>query len=161
MGTKALISPEQYVATHYEWEPEYVRGQLKERPMPDRIHGHIRALLCHLFFSASKQIGPLLSVRCRLAHDVFRLPDVAVFSKAEPFVLMPVTPPLAVIQVVAEDEKHVDLIERLRDYEQWGVPRIWVVNPCMKALAEWRNGALLPMYGIEFRLEQLIEGLPL
>jgi hypothetical protein len=41
MGTKALISPEQYLSTHYEWDPEYVRGELRERPMPDGVHAWI------------------------------------------------------------------------------------------------------------------------
>jgi Uma2 family endonuclease len=143
MGTKALISPEQYLATHYEREPEYVRGELKEKPMPDRIHGHIQAMLIVLFRAAAKHLSAEAEVRCRLAPDVYRLPDIALFSNN-------------------------DLLEKLRDYEQWGVPRIWVVNPWTKTLAEWRNGALLPIdsltlpeYGLEVRLQQLIEGLPL
>src|SRR5688572_15322417 len=101
MGTKALISPEQYLATHYEREPEYVRGELKEKPMPDRIHGHIQAMLIVLFRAAAKHLSAEAEVRCRLAPDVYRLPDIALFSKAEPFVRVPVTPPLAVIEVVS------------------------------------------------------------
>lgn len=128
MGTKTLISPEQYLATHYEREPEYVRGEIRQKPTPDRIHSWIAGLLIGLLRNASRRISAEAEVRCRLAPDVYRLPDIALFSKAEPFVRLPVTPPLAVIEVVSEDEKHVELLEKLRDYENWGVPLIWVVN---------------------------------
>jgi Uma2 family endonuclease len=168
MGTKALISPEQYLATHYEREPEYVRGEIRQKPMPDRIHSWIAGLLIELLRSASRRISAEPEVRCRIAADVYRLPDVAVFFRDEPIVQVPENPPLAAIEVVSKDERHVELIEKLRDYEYWGVPRIWVVDPWTKTLAEWRNGALLPIdalalpeHGFEVRLQQLIEGLPL
>src|SRR5262245_57612194 len=111
MGTKALISPEQYLATYYESEPEYVRGELRDKPMPDRIHVRIQALLIHLLLSASNQISAEAEVRCRLAPDVYRLPDVAVFSESEPFARLPEQPPLAVIEVVSKDEKYVELVD--------------------------------------------------
>ncbi len=43
MGSK--VTPEQYLATYYEREPEYVRGELKEKPSPDWVHSQIQALL--------------------------------------------------------------------------------------------------------------------
>jgi len=32
MATKSLITAEQYLSTPYEWEPEFVRGEIVERP---------------------------------------------------------------------------------------------------------------------------------
>ena len=46
MGTKASISPAEYLAMHFtEREPEYVRGELQSKPMPDIVHGLIQILL--------------------------------------------------------------------------------------------------------------------
>jgi Uma2 family endonuclease len=107
-------------------------------------------------------------VRCRLAPDLYRLPDIAVFSLHEPFDLLPSKPPLVVIEVISKDDRASDLVIKLGEYERWGVPRIWVVDPWAKRLAVWKNGALLPVdaltlpeYDFEVRLDQLIEGLPL
>ena len=171
MGAKTLISPEEYLAMHFsEREPEYVRGELREKPMPDIVHGMIQALLAALLrpLTASGLV-PASEVRCRVAADDFRLPDVALFrltdlSANEP----PSAPALMVAEIVSKDEKRVELIDKLRDYAAWGVPNIWIVDPWLRRLAVWRNDTeipvealALPEYGFEVRLAELIEGLPL
>ncbi len=170
MGSKVLISPEQYLATYYEREPEYVRGELKEKPLPDQLHACIQGLLITFLNSlrTAHNVRVAPEVRCRIAPDTYRLPDVALFSRDMPFELLPTAPPLLVIEVVSRDERYMDLIEKLQDYEAWGVPRIWVVNPWSRQLAVWKDGALqtvealtLPEFQFEVRLEQLLEGTPL
>jgi Uma2 family endonuclease len=170
MGTKALISPEEYLAMHFsEREPEYVRGELKEKPLPDILHGMIQMLfgtvLRRLIAFA---LVPASEVRCRVRADAYRLPDVALFHVADvrPGEI-PSTPPLMITEIVSRDEKHVELIAMLRDYAAWGVPNIWIVDPWTRRLAVWRNDSdvpvdalSLPEYDFEVRLEQLMEGLP-
>jgi Uma2 family endonuclease len=165
MGSKVLISPEQYLATYYGREPEYVRGEVKEKPLPDAIHAWIQRVLQMLFLPERNGLFALGELRCQVAPDVYRLPDVAVFRSGGRIARVPGIPPLAVIEVVSEDERHVDLIEKLRDYEGWGVPNIWVVDFWTKQLAIWSNGALLPvdalrLEGIEIRLNELLKDLP-
>jgi Uma2 family endonuclease len=170
MGAKTLISPEEYLAMHFpDRGPEYVRGELREKPMPDSIHGAIQAMLIVLLDQLRRQHG--LSIRpenrCRVGPDAFRLPDVAVFAR-EPFELLPTIPAIVVAEIVSKEERRVELIDKLRDYAAWGVPNIWIVDPWSRRLAVWRNDAeipvsalTLPEYGLEVRLDQLIEGLPL
>ena len=172
MGTKALISPEEYLAMYFpERESEYVHGELKEKPMPDAFHGLIQALLVHLLMLGGLRRNHKLrvgaEVRCRLSAGVYRLPDVALFHP-EPFEKVPSKPPLMVAEIVSQDEKRVDLIEKLRDYADWGVPNICIVDPWSRRLAVWKDdrevpveALSLPQYEFEVRLEQLIEGLPL
>jgi Uma2 family endonuclease len=169
MGTKTLISPEEYLKTYFpEREPEYVRGELKEKPLPDIIHGLLQiklgALLSRL---GSHGVVPASEVRCRVGPDVYRLPDLALFS-AGPFEKIPSAPPLMVAEIVSEDEKRTELIAKLRDYAAWGVPNIWIVDPWSRRLAVWQNDREIPVdvlsipeYGFEVRLDQLIEGLRL
>ena len=45
MATKALITPEQYFATPFEREPELVRGEVVERPLPNLIRGRTQQRL--------------------------------------------------------------------------------------------------------------------
>jgi Uma2 family endonuclease len=167
MGSKVLISPEQYLATYYEREPEYVRGELKEKPLPDAIHSWIQRILLMMFVPATNGLVALGELRCRVASDVYRLPDVAVFQSGERISRVPDVPPLAVIEIVSEDERHVDLVAKLRDYAAWPVPNIWVVDPWTKQLAVWRNDTLVPVdvlrlqeHRIEVRLSALLQDSP-
>lgn len=167
MGTKTLISPEEYLSTSYEWEPEYVRGELRERPMPDSIHGWIVIALGAILrgLRAQRPVAVLAETRCRMPNGNYRLPDVALFASVPPRV--PTAPAVAVVEVLSKDEKHDDLIEKLIDFEAWAVPHIWVVNPRFRTLHEFRAGSLhavdalrLPEYDFEVRYEQLVDGLP-
>jgi Uma2 family endonuclease len=170
MGTKALISPEEYLAMHFpEREPEYVRGELREKPMPDAFHSDIQSRLMRLLWGVADRYNLRVraEIRCRVAPGVYRLPDVALFSSGQ-YEPVPETPCLMVAEIVSRDEQRVALVEKLRDYATWGVPNIWIVDPWTRRLAVWRNDAevpvevlALPEYGFEVRLEQLIEGLPL
>src|SRR5262245_7964225 len=114
MGTKALISPEEYLKTYFpEREPEYVRGELKEKPLPDIVHGLIQMKLGALLAPLSTHgLVPASEVRCRVSAEVFRLPDVALFA-AGPFEKIPSVPPLMVAEIVSEDEKRTELISKL------------------------------------------------
>lgn len=170
MGTKTFVSPEEYLAMHFpDMEPEYVRGELKEKPLPDSFHSEIQALLVLLLGEVRRthKMRIRTEVRCRVTEDVFRIPDVALFH-GQPFEQIPSTPAVMVSEIVSKDDRQVDLIAKLRDYAAWGVPNIWIVDPWSRRLAVWRDDTevpvealSLPEYGFEVRLEQLIEGLPL
>lgn len=168
MTAKVLLSPEEYLAMRFDREPEYVRGELIERPMPDSYHAFIQGLLIlmlgPLYTSHRLQIRP--ENRCQVAPDVYRLPDVALF-RPDPFEVVPTSPPLMVAEVVSRTDSQVELIQKLRDYAAWGVPHIWIVNPWVRRLAVWREDSeisvdalRLPEYGFELRPEQLFASLP-
>jgi Uma2 family endonuclease len=171
MSTKVLISPEEYLAMHFaDRQPEYVRGELKEKPLPDIVHGMIQLLLGTLLQRlAAHGLLAATEVRCQVAPDKYRLPDVALFRVTGLRIeLVPSEPALLVAEIVSKDDAHVDLVSKLRDYAAWGVPNIWIVDPWTRRLAVWRDDTeipvaalTLPEYGFEVRLEQLIEGLPL
>lgn len=171
MGAKTLISPKEYLETYFpDAEPEYVRGELREKPLPDRIHGEIQAMLAQLL-GQTRSGHPLKvasEVRVRTAPDVYRLADIVLFSTEQPFENVPSTPPVMVAEIVSKEDKRVELIQKLRDYSAWGVPNIWIIDPWTRRLAVWKNDAenpvetlALPEYGFEVRLEQLTHGLPI
>jgi Uma2 family endonuclease len=167
MRTNELISPEQYLAIHYEREPEYVRGEIRERPMPDAIHAWIQRVLLLMFIPAKHALIALPELGCRVAPDLYRLPDVAVLLAGERIQRVPSTPPLGVIEIVSREEHHVELGEKLRDYHAWGVPHIWVVDSWLKRLCVWSNNTLvpidalsLPAHNFEVRLSHLLDGMP-
>src|SRR5436190_20487957 len=163
MGTKTLFSPEEYLATPFEWEPEYVHGELRERPMPDTVHGQIESALAHQLMQLrgkhSVRIGT--NIRCRLSEDVFRLPDVCVLL-AEPFETVPTLPPVMVAEILSRDDSMVDVEEKALEYAAWGVRHIWLVNPWLKRLHVWANDQFtvvpkfdLPEFGWSCTIDEL------
>jgi Uma2 family endonuclease len=137
MATSALLSPEQYLAKHFgEREPEFVRGELVNRPMPTFAHAEAQAILAGLFRELRKahQVHGVTEIRVRLKHDLFRIPDVALFAGPRPQEQVPSSPPLVVVEITSPDDRHQDLLEKLEEYRAWGVQHVWVVEPELKML---------------------------
>jgi Uma2 family endonuclease len=139
MATGTQIPVEQYLSTDYEREPEYIHGEIVERPMPNLIHSIIQQFLSVRLDSVG-QCCPEL--RLRLAEDLFLEPDLSVFVTSTPTDLVPSTPPDIVVEIVSPDQRYPRLLEKLEEYSRWGVPHIWVVEPQMQRLQVYTAGNL-------------------
>lgn len=164
-----MISPEEYLSMSFgEREPEYVRGELIYKPMPDRLHGRIQAVLSSKLLNALPHgYDVVTETRSRLAVDNFRLPDIAVFAPGQPFELLPTEPPLITIEIISKDQKYSEMLQKLEDYRAWGVKHIWTVDPRRKKLAVLeQNGQkeveVLAVPGTDFRvtIEDLLRDIP-
>lgn len=146
MATKALITPEQYFATQFEREPELVRGELAERPLPNLIHGRTQQRLAvHL-----DSVGYCCTeVRMRLAEDLYRIPDVAVFEGKGPAEAVPSSPPLLVVEISSPDDRLDAMLQKLEEYRAWGVPHIWLIEPELKRIHVYDRGSLTAVSRLE------------
>jgi Uma2 family endonuclease len=159
MASKALVTAEQYLHMTFEHEAEYVRGEIVERSLPDLIHGRIQFLLAQALvpITRSHSLYPCFEVRMRVAPDVYRLPDAAVFAGALPHESVPSAPPLLVVEILSKDDRYYDPMEKLEEYRVWGVPNIWVVNPMAKRFSIYtefglRNVSSLVLADFPFEL---------
>ena len=166
MAVRTAISPEDYLAMRFEWEPEYVHGELIERPMPDFVHGRIASRLAMLLALLERQQGLFLGteVRCRIASDIYRLPDVIL---ARAFERVPTTTPIMVTEILSRDDLYVDVVEKAAEYAIWGVPHIWLIDPWSKRLQIWTADSFntverleLSEYGWSCSINDLLEGIP-
>jgi Uma2 family endonuclease len=139
MATSALPTAAQYLATHYgDREPEFVHGTLVYRPMPTWLHGRLQ----HLLSVRLHSVGFCgTEVRMRLAGDLYRIPDLAIF-KAPPEEQVPASPPLVVVEITSPDDRHQELLQKLEEYRAWGVEHVWVVQPELKKLHVYQAGGL-------------------
>jgi Uma2 family endonuclease len=148
MATKAIMAVSEYLRTSWpDGDREYVHGEIVEKPMPPFSHGEIQILLGALFLRLSSQSGaprfiPVSEVRHRLAPDVFRLPDLAVFLDARPKAEVPDTPPFIAIEILSPDDRMTVLLEKLREYRDWGVAHVWVVDPEGRRMYEFNSDGL-------------------
>jgi Uma2 family endonuclease len=150
MATKALIKPELYLATQFEREPEFVRGELVERPLPTFPHGNIQLELGSRL-RALQRTCPVFTgveVRMRMATDLYRIPDIAMWEGTPPDPV-PSSPPLLVAEIVSPDDRWNDLIQKLEEYRLWGVPHIWLVEPELKRLHIYDGGSLTQVTSLE------------
>jgi Uma2 family endonuclease len=157
MATKAGITPEQYLHMTFEYDAEFVHGEIVERPMPNYFHGRIQALITSIFSAlrSPHRLYACCGVRMKLPADVYRIPDVAAFV-ISPEQAIPENPPLVVVEILSPDDRHYDLMEKLEEYRTWGVDNIWVVDPMSKRLSVYTAAGLqnvssltLPGYPLE------------
>ena len=142
MATKAQITAEQYLNMTFEYEAEYVRGEIVERSMPTYLHGRIVAWLSSRFENVRSphRLFPSNGVRLRLAPDLYRIPDIAVF--VSPPKEVPEKAPLIVVEILSKDDRYYDLMEKLEEYRCWGVSNIWVIDALAKRFAVYAEGWL-------------------
>jgi Uma2 family endonuclease len=147
---------------------EYVRGEIVERGMPDLVHSGVQKRLIVVFSAMedSHRIYVFPELRLQLAEDVFRVPDVTMFSGAPPSQLVPDRPPLCVVEIVSRDDRYTELLQKLGEYHRWGVQHIWVADPWLERLSVYdghdlRETAELGLPGTERRITigELIRGL--
>jgi len=144
MATKSQITAEQYLHRTFEYDAEFVHGEIVERAMPDYLHGRIAFLIAQALVPATRshRLYPCFEVRMRVESEAYRIPDVSVFAGAEPQQSVPSSPPLLVIEILPKDDRHHDLMEKLEEYRVWGVPHIWVVDPHSKRLSVYTAAGL-------------------
>ncbi len=152
----------------FEYEAEYVHGEVVQRAMPDYMHGRIAFLIAQALVpvTVAHPLYPCFEVRMRVAPDAYRIPDVAVFGGVEPKQEVPSAPPLLVIEILSKDDRHHDLMEKLEEYRAWGVLNIWVVDPHSKRLSLYTASGLqnvsslaLPDYAFELTPAELFSDL--
>ena len=78
-------------------------------------------------------------LRVKLAHDLYRNPDFALY-KGEPEGELPDTPPLLIIEIAPPDDRRRDVEQKLEEYSAWGVAHVWFVEPEMKKLYIYERG---------------------
>jgi Uma2 family endonuclease len=146
---------------------EYVRGEIVERGMPDLVHSGAQKRLIVIFSTMEDlhRVYAFPELRLQLAEDVFRVPDVTVFTDALPSQLVPDRPPLCVVEIVSRDDRYTELLQKLEEYHRWGEPHIWVVDPWLERLSVYdgsdlRQTADLGLPGIDRRITigELIRG---
>jgi len=86
MRTAVAISEDEYLASVYEPDCDYIEGQLVERNSGEYDHSRLQTLLAIFFGGLEKQGGGrvLTEQRCRLAPRQYRIPDVCVMRPDAP-----------------------------------------------------------------------------
>ena len=167
MSTKTQIRSEDYLRMTFEHDAEFVHGEIVERTMPDELHSAIQFLILLRFGSLihSYPLYPRPEIRMKVARNSYRIADIALFAGAHP-PSVPDTPPLVVVEILSKDDRYLDIMQKLEEYREWGVPHIWVIDPVAKRFSMYTEVGLqnvsslsLAEYPIQLTPAELFAGL--
>ena len=167
MATKSQIRAEDYLRMTFEHDAEFVHGEIVERSMPDEIHSAIQFLILLKFGSLvqSYPLYPRPEIRMRVGRDRYRIADIAVFAGSHPQPV-PETPPLVVVEILSKDDRYSDVMQKLDEYREWGVPHIWVIDPSTKRFSMYTelglqnvSSLVLPDYPFQLTPAELFANL--
>lgn len=137
MATIATLIPvEEYLATTYRPDCDYIDGEVLERNMGETPHARLQSFFLRYFHLHEEEwnIEALPELRVQVAPHRFRIPDVLLVSlpNLDPRIVR--TPPLLCIEILSSEDRMKKIQERLDDYAAMGVQSMWVVDP-------WRGTA--------------------
>src|ERR1700689_2926210 len=133
MPTRTLISVEEYLASSFRPDCDYVDGHIEERNLGERTHSRIqgRLVICLGRQAETEGIEVLPEVRVQVKPPRFRVPDVSVVL-GDPGEEILTKPPFLCIEILSPEDRMSRIKERVSEYLAMGVPYVWVLDPQTK-----------------------------
>jgi Uma2 family endonuclease len=137
MAAAKAVSAEEYLHTSYGPDMEYVNGQLVERNVGEYFHGWLQSLIgAEMSQRQSRRFRVFTALRVRVsAEHRYRIPDICV--KALPHRADPILEkPDLVVEILSPDDRTAEVLRKIADYLQAGIPHIWIVDPYQRTVME-------------------------
>ena len=166
MSSATLISIEEYLASVYRPDRDFVDGELRERNLGELEHSLLQTLTVAWLWTRKDEwkILPLVEQRVQVSATRFRVPDVTVLRSNQPRESIITAPPLILIEILSKDDALRSMRERVDDYLNFGVQQVWILDPATRraygctqtAFQEPENGELgVPATAIRLVLREL------
>ncbi len=127
----ALVSVAEYLNSTYRPDCDYVDGEVLERNLGERDHStaqrEILYYLAGVYPGLRKRLLP--EQRVQVTATRFRIPDVCLLRADAPYESVIRHAPELCIEVLSKDDTMKELMERIRDYFEMGVPVCWLIDP--------------------------------
>ena len=134
MATVEMVSVEEYLATSYRPDCDFIDGVVEKRNLGQRDHALIQSQIPIWFWARRKALGlhAVTEWRILVAVGRYRVPDVCVVRLPVPREQVLTSPPYITIEVLSPEDTLAKLQQRLDDYLNMGVPNIWVIDAALK-----------------------------
>ena len=161
-----LVSLEEYLNTAYSPDREFVDGAVVERHVGERPHSRVQRNLIvsfdkrypHLFVWPEQRVRTVPGRRSRV-------PDVCV-TQEDPETDVFETPPFLAVEILSKRDEMSNVLEKLAEYQEFGVPHIWLIDPRRRKALTYANGRLEEVAGgalvagqIQLPLAETFQGL--
>lgn len=153
------ISLEEYLASSYEPDLEFVDGALEEKNMGERDHSLLQMAIGAWFFNQRDAWGidVMSEFRTRTSATRVRLPDVCVIRRGGPVERVGVSAPLISIEILSPEDRMGRVMRRLDEFVAMGVENVWVLDPSDRSAATYTRFGMKRVEGN--RLE--VPGMPI
>ncbi len=161
--TRTLISAEEYLASSFRPDCDYVDGHIEERNLGEWNHStlqlRIGSYLLSKYESDGVQVATVLRVQVKATR--FRIPDVCVVL-GNPGEQILTKPPFLCIEILSPEDRMSRIEERINDYLAMGVPYVWVLDPQTKqAYRATSSDGLCEVKGGVLRTDNPVLAVPL
>jgi Uma2 family endonuclease len=132
-------------------ESELIEGRIVERAMPNQEHAAILYAIIAALVRADRDqvILGRPELRLQTGEDRFRIADLALYVGEAPADPVPRQPPAVVVEILSPDDPMEGVMEKLCEYEDWGVAAVCLVAPRRQAVYRLLNGVLQAAEAIE------------
>jgi Uma2 family endonuclease len=131
MGAATLIPVEEYLNTSYDPDREFVDGQIVERNLGEKTHSTIQGNLVYYFrlHRDEWRIRAYPEQRVQVSPTRFRIPDVTVVKQSQEQGEIFTNPPHLCIEILSKDDTMQNMLQKIDDYLNFGVPYVWIISP--------------------------------
>jgi Uma2 family endonuclease len=138
---KTLVSVEEYLATPYDPDCDYVDGEVLERNVGERDHSDLQGEFIYFFRARRKQwkVFAFPEQRVQVSPTRFRVPDVCVYVGKKPQEQIFQTPPFICIEILSPEDRLSRLERKLADYLRFGVRHVWIIDPQSRRAWTWEK----------------------
>ncbi len=142
MATLTQLPLDQYLATSYRPDCDYIDGKIEERNLGEREHARLQTALILWLGPRVKawNLEVLTEQRIRVSPERVRIPDICLVALDLPYEKVITAPPVAIIEILSPEDRVVRYNDRLEDYRRMGVANIWVVDPEERRGFDWSAG---------------------
>jgi len=125
-----LVPVNEYLATSYHPDRDYVDGELIERNVGEWDHSRLQALLLKQLLQYEEPLGFLAvpEQRVQVKAARFRVPDICLV-RGNPGEQVLRRPPLVCIEILSPEDSMSSMQERIDDYVAFGVANVWIFDP--------------------------------
>lgn len=127
----AELTLDEYLHSSYSPDCDFVDGHSEERNVG--ILNHSLAVMGFIAFMHNKRAvwkaEVLPSLRLRVSPTRVRVADLCLLRCDAPHEQIPTHPPILVIEVLDEEDRIRQTMEKLNDYLRFGVGCVWLVDP--------------------------------
>jgi Uma2 family endonuclease len=131
MASPTAISVDEYLHTSYRPDCDYVDGEVVERNVGEYKHSLLQIILGSYFRELSRRVPIRVAseLRIRVSTTRFRIPDLLVMLKSQRGEPVLTRPPFLCIEIVSPEDRMAKLIEPVKEYLEFGVTYVWIVDP--------------------------------
>ena len=130
MTVQAPVSVEEYLATAYQPDVDYVDDRPEERNAGEKEHGKLQFRVAVLL-KRLRRLVPFIETRLRISETRYRVPDVCAYER-EPEESVFTRPPVLCVEILSREDRMSRVMTVVHEYLGMGVPTVWVLDPLEK-----------------------------